>query len=304
MPLPPVTIVTPSYNQARFLEETIQSVLAQQYPGLEYAVVDGGSTDGSVEIIRRYEDRLAWWTSGPDGGQAAALNRAFGRAGGEILGWLNSDDVLLPGALAAAAGAFERDSDVLLVYGDDILVDAASREVGLLAAREFDAVSMIRSWQNHVPQPGSLFRRRALELAGPFDEGSQYYFDFQFVLGIALAGGRARRLERPLAMYRLHGESKSMSAPRVKAEDHLRLHERVFGRGDLPPEVRAVEREAMALSHLTAGEYFYAALDVRRARREILRALRLERRRRAFGLLLRTLLPRPVARVLRAFRAR
>ena len=97
---PRVTLVTPSYNQAAYLEEAIVSVLEQEYQSIQYAVVDGGSTDGSVEIIRRYEDRLAWWESKPDSGQAAALNGAFSRSSAPILGWLNSDDTLLPGSVA------------------------------------------------------------------------------------------------------------------------------------------------------------------------------------------------------------
>jgi len=125
MSAPLVTVVTPSYNQAAYLEDAIESVLAQDYPRIEYAVADGGSADGSVEILKRYEDRLAWWTSGPDGGQSAALNTAFARAQGEILGWLNSDDTLLPGAVSRVVAELERDPELALVYGDAEFVDEA-----------------------------------------------------------------------------------------------------------------------------------------------------------------------------------
>ena len=129
-------------------------MLAQDYPALEYAVVDGGSTDGSVEVIRRYEDRLAWWTSGPDGGQAAALNAAFARARGDVLGWLNSDDTLLPGAVTRAVRELESDPELWLVYGDAEFVDEEGHSIFTLRARDFDVAEMRRTCANHVVQPG------------------------------------------------------------------------------------------------------------------------------------------------------
>jgi glycosyltransferase involved in cell wall biosynthesis len=115
--LPVVTIVTPSYNQDQFLEQTIVSVLNQDYPRIEYLIIDGGSTDGSVEIIRRYENRLAFWVSESDRGQSHAVNKGLQRANGEILGWLNSDDVYCPGAVRAAVDFLELHPDVALMYG-------------------------------------------------------------------------------------------------------------------------------------------------------------------------------------------
>src|ERR671938_917569 len=120
---PVVSIVTPSYTQAEFLEETIRSVLEQDYGPIEYVVVDGGSADGSVEIIRRYEDRLAWWTSEPDRGQAHALNKAFTRARGDYVGWLCADDTLLSGAIGRLVAALEADLGAVLAYGDAIYTD-------------------------------------------------------------------------------------------------------------------------------------------------------------------------------------
>src|SRR5438105_1530850 len=114
---PLVSIVTPSYNQAEFLEETIQSVLAQDYQPIEYIVLDGGSTDGSVDIIRTYSDRIAWWRSEPDRGQVDALNAGFESASGEILGWLCSDDALLPGAVSCLVAELERHPEALIAYG-------------------------------------------------------------------------------------------------------------------------------------------------------------------------------------------
>lgn len=305
MSAPRVSIVVPSYNQAAFLEETLCSVLDQDYPDLEAIVVDGGSTDGSVDIVRRYADRLAWWTSEPDSGQVAALNKGFALATGEILGWLNSDDTLLPGAVSAVVEELERDPELLLAYGDAVLIDEESRRIGSLTAREFDVPTMVRTCQNHVVQPGSLFRRRALELV-PLDEAGFYYFDFEFVLGLALVGP-VKRIPRELATYRIHPESKSVAAHVEKAIDHLRVYDGFFARPDLPPELRAVEAEASSRASLTAGEYFYAGLEQRRARAELLRGLRLYPRHaspRALSLLAKTFLPAALVRRLRALRGR
>ena len=114
---PLVSIVTPSFNQARFLEATLRSVLEQDYPNIEYLVVDGASTDGSVEIIRRYADRLTWWVSEKDNGQSEAINKGMRRARGEFIGWLNSDDIYLPGAVSAAVSAFLSHPQAGLIYG-------------------------------------------------------------------------------------------------------------------------------------------------------------------------------------------
>ncbi len=305
MTQPLVTIVVPSYGQAAFLEETLRSVFDQDYPRLEVIVVDGGSADGSVEIIERHADRLAWWVSERDGGQADALNKGFARATGDLLGWICSDDTLLPGAVTAAVAALSADPAALLVYGDALMVDEAGHPLGRLPARPFDLVEMVRTCQNHVVQPGSLFTRRAWELAGPLVVESHYYFDFELVLRLALLGS-AVRLERPLGTYRLHVESKSVAGTLIKATDHQRLYEALFARADLPAAVQAVEAEARSLSELTAGEYYYASGDRGKARKAYLRALRLWPRRldaRSAGLVARTFLPARAAAAARAARS-
>jgi GT2 family glycosyltransferase len=255
-------------------------VLAQDYPAIEYAVVDGGSTDDSVEVIRRHADRLAWWTSGPDGGQAAALNTAFGRATGEILGWLAADDVLFPGAVSRVVEELERDGEALLAYGDAMFVLDDGSEVFRLHAREPDVEAMMRVCENFVVQPGSLFRRRAWELAGPFAEDAYYFFDFEFVLRVA-EHGKLVRIPDLLAEYRVHAQSKSIGAPLAKARDYARI-------ADVLPGARRT-------AELRAAEYFYEALELGEARRYALRS-------RAPVLALKTLMPSPLVRALRARR--
>lgn len=252
-------------------------MLDQDYEPLEVLVVDGGSSDDSVEIVRRHADRLAWWTSEPDHGQAHALNKGFARAGGEVLGWLASDDALMPGAVVRVVDELERDADTLLVYGEALFVDADGREIFALQPRPFDEAEMLRRCENFVVQPGSLFRRRAWELAGPLDEDSHYLFDFAFALRVARHGA-VRAISDRLAVYRVHEESKSGGASLLKARDYVRFADRVID-----------GREGKARALLAAGDYYYDARELTEARRALTRSLRLRPTRRGAGLLARTL---------------
>ena len=161
MILPKISVVTPSFNQASFLEETIQSVLSQGYPDLEYIVMDGGSTDGSAEIIRKYADRLADWKSAKDGGQADAIRTGFARATGEILCWLNSDDTIAPGTLRRVGEFFAAHPDVDLVYGDLNLVDAEGKR--LYTARPLLRLGILVYENPFIPQQGMFWRRSLYE---------------------------------------------------------------------------------------------------------------------------------------------
>jgi glycosyltransferase involved in cell wall biosynthesis len=159
--VPLVTIVTPSYNQARFLEATLRSVLEQDYPRIEYLVVDGASTDGSVEIIQRYAGRLAWWVSEKDAGQSDAINKGLRRAKGQIIGWLNSDDIYLPGAISAAVAAFNAHPAAGLVYGDAVAIDAEGHAFNRMCARQYTLTDLMAF--NIINQPAAFMRRSVLE---------------------------------------------------------------------------------------------------------------------------------------------
>jgi len=167
-PRPLVSIVTPSYNQARFLEETIQSVLAQDYTPIEYLIVDGGSQDGSLEIIQRYAHRLAWWISEADQGQTEAINKGFAHANGEVFAWLNSDDTYLPNAVSEAVQYPQAHPEVGMVYGDANLINETGEVIGKFQARQTNYRRLRRGYV-HIPQQAAFFRASLTQQVGPLD---------------------------------------------------------------------------------------------------------------------------------------
>ncbi len=298
---PLVSIVTPSYNQAQFLEETIQSVLDQDYEPIEYVVVDDGSTDGSVEIVERYADRLAWWTAQENRGQVPAVNRGFRHTSGEYMAYLNSDDTLVPGAIRRMVAEFDADPRLLLVYGDALYTDEHSHQTGLLPSREFDPVAMVRNCDNHVVQPSTLWRRDAWERYGPLNVDGWYFFDFEFFL--QFPPERVRRIAEPLSTYRIHVEAKSTGASGSRlAQDHARLAETFFNSDRVPEGARGVARQGRANAYLLGAEFAYEGLDLGRARRYALRGLRVDPRQispRWLSLGAKSMLPSAVVRRLR-----
>jgi glycosyltransferase involved in cell wall biosynthesis len=178
-----VTIVTPSYNQADFLEDCLRSVLSQDYPPIEYLVVDGGSTDGSLEIIRRYADRLAWWVSEPDQGQAEAIAKGFDHARGEIIAWLNSDDILLPGAVTSALRVFQDHPEAGLVYGNAITIDARGRPLNRLDFKNYNLLDLMSF--RIICQPSVFMQRRVYEQVGGVDPGYHYMLDHHLWIRMA-----------------------------------------------------------------------------------------------------------------------
>jgi glycosyltransferase involved in cell wall biosynthesis len=181
--LPLVTIVTPSFNQAEFLEAAIRSVLSQDYPRIEYLVLDGGSTDGSLEIIQKFEDQIDYWHSRPDLGQADAINQGFRRARGEVVAWLNSDDVYLPGAISDAVQALEEHPEVGMVYGDGIMVDPNLEILDRHHYRQLSIVDLLAF--EVLLQPATFMRKAALEEIGYLDQGYDLILDHVLWVRIA-----------------------------------------------------------------------------------------------------------------------
>lgn len=206
--LPLVSIVTPSFAQAPFLRRTVDSVLSQDYPRIEYLVVDGGSRDGSVDILRSYGDRLAW-VSEPDRGQSHAVNKGLARARGDILAYLNSDDVLLPGAVRAVVEHFRRRPEWDLVYGRAYHIDEADRILEAYPTREYSFEAL----RHHcfICQPAAFWRRSLAQRVGPFDENLHFALDLDWWMRADRAGGVLRHVPEFLAGSRLYPANKTMS---------------------------------------------------------------------------------------------
>ena len=220
IPLTIVSIVTPSYNQARYLETTIRSVLEQGYPRLEYFVMDGGSQDGSPEIIQKYAGQLAGWVSEKDRGQADAINNGLKRAGGEIVAWINSDDYYLPGSIARAVKALDEHPEAGIVYGDVLSVDGQGRVFNLQTFRQLELPDLMAF--TIISQPAVFMRRAVLEQAGPLDLSYQLLLDHQLWLRMARLAPMIY-LPEPLAAARYHTQAKNLARTADFGAEALRI---------------------------------------------------------------------------------
>ncbi len=226
---PVISIVTPSFNQGPYLQATLDSVLGQGYPRLEYVVQDGGSGDNSVAILQRYADRLTHWESAPDGGQTQAVNRGFRSTTGEIMAYLNADDLLLPGSLAYVARFFRERPDVDVVYAHRVIVDADGHEVGRWVLPRHD--DRVLDWADYVPQETLFWRRRIWDRVGAaLDESFRFAMDWDLLLRFRAAGARFVRLPRFLGAFRIHPQQKTQTLVDAGLEEMARLRTRCHGR--------------------------------------------------------------------------
>ncbi len=207
MLLPTISIVTPSFNHAPHIQATISSVLRQDYPNLQYLVMDGGSTDGTVDILKKYDSRLRW-ISRPDRGQADAINQGFAQTTGEILGWLNSDDLYAPGALAAVGDFFAAHPEAIVVYGNADFVDVRGDLIRRCAFVEPFNRHRLLHYSDFLVQPATFFRRGAFEKVGGLDASLNWAMDYDLWLKLA-ALGSFHRLPNVLAHYRWLNTSKT-----------------------------------------------------------------------------------------------
>jgi glycosyltransferase involved in cell wall biosynthesis len=303
---PVVSIVTAAYNAAPYIEETIESVLEQDYPRLEYIVLDDGSTDETPELLRRYEGRLRL-EHHSNMGEALTVNKGFALSTGELVGIVSADDPLLPGIVSAMVERFRDDPEVLVVYPDWEMIDDQGRVIQRIETYDYSYRNMVR-WHHCFPGPGTFIRRSVVEALGGRDPTFRYVGDYDFWLNAGLLGPFAR-LPKTLARYRHHAASASVGQlGEQMAREHIELTDKLFARSDLPREIRNLHREAYSSAHWIAGVVAgEARLELRRY--HFRRALRYAphkylgeyRRTRLFLLIVPTLLQRRFAEPLRAW---
>jgi glycosyltransferase involved in cell wall biosynthesis len=264
---PAFAIVTPSYNTGAHVGAAVSSVLGQDWPFVDYVVMDGGSTDDTVEVLKSFGPRLRW-VSERDRGQADAINRGFAQATGDVLGWLNSDDTYAPGALRAAGEFLGANPDVAMVYGDADFIDAAGNRIGRCAHVEpvFSRRRLLH-YSDFIVQPAAFFRRSAFESVGGLDPSLNWAMDYDLWLRFAAAGFKVAYLPRVLACYRWLGDSKSAAGGWGRLNEIDRVARR-HGARRMPAYFR-LERVNLHLSEgraaLRHGDVGSAAASVARA---------------------------------------
>jgi glycosyltransferase involved in cell wall biosynthesis len=245
MQKPLVSIITPSFNQAPFLRRTMESVLDQDYPNVEYILMDGASIDGSQRIIESYADQLVHWESLPDQGQTDAINKGFAKAKGKYLAWLNSDDVYQPGAISEAVAYLESHPQVAMVYGDCTFIDAQDRVIGRFPAAQTNYARLRRGYV-HIPQQASFFRADLWRQVGPLDPS--YYFAMDYDLWVRLA--KLAPLDyypgHVWASFRLHGAAKTIAADDRCWPEMIRVHYREGGHRLSPIVMKYLVRRMVA----------------------------------------------------------
>jgi glycosyltransferase involved in cell wall biosynthesis len=228
VPTPLVSIITPSFNQARFLESTIKSVLEQDYPRIEYILVDGGSTDGSLDIIKKYGDKLSWWVSEEDKGQTDAINKGFARAKGEILAWINSDDTYNPHTVGAAVKYLIEHPDIAMVYADCNFINADGQVIGRFNSAQTD-YGLLRQGYVHIPQQTMFFRAKYWKEIGPLDPSFYFAMDYDLWTRIAARAPIKYLSGQTWANFRLHTSGKTVAEDDRCWPEMLRIHYRDGG---------------------------------------------------------------------------
>jgi len=247
-----VSAVTPSFNQSAYLEQAIRSVLEQDYPDVEYMVMDGASTDGSVDIIRKYSSRLVYWASEKDSGQADAINKGMRRARGEIVAWLNSDDYYLPGAIKSAVTALESNPQAVMVYGNMLAVDQTGQTINQLRYRQLTLEDLLCF--QIVGQPAVFMRRTAFEKAGGLDLNFHFMLDHQLWIKLA-AQGSIVHVNQTWSAARYHPLAKNRLKAAEFGREAFRILDWLETQADLAPILHRVQRRARASVYRVNARY-------------------------------------------------
>lgn len=252
-----VTIVIPSYNAGTYLREAVDSVLAQSYANVELIVLDDGSTDDTPAILSSYGERFHW-ESHTNRGQSATLNKGWAMANGEIISYLSADDALVPEAVEVAVALLNQQPEVVMAYGDYLLIDKQGRPLQKVSAPEFNYKKMVAEIEVQ-PGPGVFFRKEVFDRIGGWDQTLRQIPDFEYWLRLGLCGDFVR-IPKELALYRVHDDSQSFAIPTVeKAEECVRVMAAYFQNPDLPGEIVSVERQSMAMAYLIAARFHLRA---------------------------------------------
>jgi len=260
-----ITIVIPSYNQGDYIGRTIDSILDQGYPDLELLVMDGGSDDESIRILKSYGDRITW-QSAPDRGQTQAVNKGWKIATGQILGWVNSDDLLLPGALDTVAGYFDTHPETNWLYGNCRYIDAAGQTLGDYPVKPYDYELLVKDLQNYIPQPAVFIRRSVFEVIGLLNEDLHYVMDLDYWLRIGLKFP-AMYINTPLACLRLHRDAKSVSSYNKFSTELVSTVDAFFARMDLPESIQHLKLTSLSRAYLLAADMNFWSGDSNEAAR-------------------------------------
>jgi GT2 family glycosyltransferase len=247
-----VSIITPSYNQAPYLEQTIQSVLEQDYPRIEYTVIDGGSTDSSVEIIKKYQDRLAYWVSEADSGQAEAINKGLARAKGDVIGWINSDDYYMLNTVSVAVRCFEQNPDVVMVYGDMLAIDGEGQTINVLRYKQLSLQDLLCF--QIIGQSSVFFRHSALEKTGLLETTFHFMLDHHLWIRLARQG-RILHVPQIWSAARYHPEAKNRARAAEFGPEAFRVLDWAKGQPGLAEAVAGVRRRALASAYRYNARY-------------------------------------------------
>ena len=269
--LPLVSVITPSLNQGEFIQETIESVLSQTYPNFEYIVIDGGSSDQTLEILGSYGDGLRW-LSEPDHGQSQAVNKGWQLARGEIITWLNADDLLAPDAINnAVLGLQSSNNELAGVYGDCDFIDEKGQHLGKYPSHPFDYDQLVWRAEDFIPQPGSFIRSGWAKRVGMLDENLHFVMDYDLWLRLGMRA-RLEYLPKKMAFARLHGGAKTLSSAPLFGEELALVFLRLMDHPDFPAHLKQHRNSILANANIHSASYCFWGGETARARYYLFRA--------------------------------